>query len=52
VVAERCILESYRKQHGETRNAFGAFSTVSLVTTAGCLRTQLNCCYADRYRGT
>ena len=52
VVAERCILESYRKQHGETRNALGALSTVSQVTTAGCLRTQLNCCYADRYRET
>ena len=29
VVAERCILESYKKQHGETRNALGALSTVS-----------------------
>lgn len=29
VVAERCILESYRKQGGETRNAMGALSTVS-----------------------
>lgn len=28
VVAERCILESYKKQNGETRNAFGALSTV------------------------
>lgn len=28
VVAERCILESYRKQGGETRNAMGALSTV------------------------
>jgi tRNA pseudouridine13 synthase len=28
VVAERCILESYLKQNGETRNAFGALSTV------------------------
>jgi tRNA pseudouridine13 synthase len=30
-VAERCILESYKKQHGETRNALGALSTVGLV---------------------
>jgi tRNA pseudouridine13 synthase len=29
VVAERCILESYKKQKGDTRNAFGALSTVS-----------------------
>jgi tRNA pseudouridine13 synthase len=29
VVAERCILESYQKQGGETRNAMGALSTVS-----------------------
>jgi tRNA pseudouridine13 synthase len=28
VVAERCILESYKKQGGETRNAMGALSTV------------------------
>lgn len=29
VIAERCILESYQKQKGETRNAMGALSTVS-----------------------
>jgi tRNA pseudouridine13 synthase len=29
VVAERCILESYKKQKGDTRNAMGALSTVS-----------------------
>lgn len=28
VVAERCILESYRKMKGDTRNAMGALSTV------------------------
>lgn len=28
VVAERCILESYKKQGGETRNALGALSTI------------------------
>ncbi|EPQ59476.1 tRNA pseudouridine synthase D [Gloeophyllum trabeum ATCC 11539] len=28
VVAERCILESYKKQRGETRNAFGALQTI------------------------
>ncbi|KAH9999283.1 pseudouridine synthase [Russula vinacea] len=28
VVAERCILESYKKQRGETRNALGALSTI------------------------
>ncbi|KZV76135.1 tRNA pseudouridine synthase D [Peniophora sp. CONT] len=28
VVAERCILESYRTQKGETRNALGALSTI------------------------
>lgn len=30
VVAERCLLESYKKQGGDTRNAMGALSTVSL----------------------
>ncbi len=30
VVAERCILESYKKQKGETRNAMGALSTVTI----------------------
>jgi tRNA pseudouridine13 synthase len=28
VIAERCILESYKKQKGETRNAMGALSTI------------------------
>ncbi|KAI0796737.1 pseudouridine synthase [Abortiporus biennis] len=28
VVAERCILESYKKQGGDTRNAMGALSTI------------------------
>lgn len=28
VVAERCILESYKKMKGDTRNAMGALSTV------------------------
>lgn len=32
VIAERCILESYKKQGGETRNAMGALSTVSCAT--------------------
>jgi tRNA pseudouridine13 synthase len=31
VVAERCILESYKKQKGETRNAMGALSTVCIL---------------------
>lgn len=30
VVAERCILESFKKQKGDTRNAMGALSTVRL----------------------
>lgn len=29
VIAERCILESYKKQKGDTRNAMGSLSTVS-----------------------
>jgi len=29
VVAERCILESFKKQKGDTRNVMGAISTVS-----------------------
>ncbi|KAJ3774471.1 pseudouridine synthase [Lentinula raphanica] len=28
VVAERCLLESYKKQKGDTRNAMGALSTI------------------------
>jgi len=31
VVAERCILESYKKQGGETRNAMGTLSTVVII---------------------
>lgn len=34
VVAERCILESYKTQKGETRNAMGALATVSFITLA------------------
>lgn len=30
VVAERCILESFKKQNGDTRNVMGALSTVSI----------------------
>lgn len=29
VVAERCLLESFKKQGGDTRNAMGALSTVN-----------------------
>ncbi len=36
VVAERCILESYQKQNGDTRNAMGALSTVSLFCEQFC----------------
>ena len=34
VVAERWTLESFKKQGGDTRNAMGALSTVSLVHIA------------------
>ena len=50
VVAERCILESYKKQRGETRNALGALSTVC-SNYHDYLRTQLNDCGADRSQG-
>ena len=33
VVAERCILESFKKMKGDTRNAFGALSTVCVIVT-------------------
>ena len=36
VVAERCILESYKKQNGDTRNAMGALSTVSFSSEHSC----------------
>lgn len=29
VIAERCILESFKKQKGDTRNVMGALSTAS-----------------------
>lgn len=34
VVAERCLLESFKKQGGDTRNAMGALSTVSSLLVA------------------
>ena len=34
VVAERCILESYKNQNGDTRNAMGALSTVRISHNA------------------
>lgn len=33
VVAERCILESFKKMNGDTRNAMGALSTVCVVVS-------------------
>lgn len=35
IVAERCLLESYKKQKGDTRNAMGALSTVSSLFSCG-----------------
>ncbi len=32
VVAERCILESFKKQKGDTRNVMGAISTVGFYS--------------------
>ena len=32
VVAERCILESYKKQGGDKRNAMGTLSTVTITS--------------------
>jgi tRNA(Glu) U13 pseudouridine synthase TruD len=51
VVAERCILESYKKQHGETRNALGALSTVCMMTTMVARRLTPNA-VSDRSQGT
>jgi tRNA pseudouridine13 synthase len=31
VIAERCILESFKKQKGDTRNVMGALSTASAI---------------------
>lgn len=47
VVAERCILESFLKQKGDTRNAMGALSTVSLrLCSYPCRwRYQYSLCY-------
>jgi len=51
VVAERCILESYKKQRGETRNALGALSTVCAMTTMVTRRLTRNAIF-DRSQGT
>lgn len=48
VVAERCILESYKKQNGDTRNAMGALSTVSPSPRPRIHGTEL----VSRFRGT
>ena len=48
VVAERCILESYKKQHGDTRNAMGALSTVSIL----CVSARILLNYYRRSRAT
>jgi tRNA pseudouridine13 synthase len=32
IVAERCLLDSYKKQGGDTRNAMGALSTVRSIS--------------------
>lgn len=47
VVAERCILESYKKQGGETRNAMGALSTVSLRHYSTCINGHAKLCIAQ-----
>ena len=39
VIAERCILESYKKQNGDTRNAMGALSTVYAIVQLSCILT-------------
>jgi tRNA pseudouridine13 synthase len=46
VVAERCILESYQRQKGETRNAFGALSTVRTSVSMG--QMHLKACQIPR----
>jgi tRNA pseudouridine13 synthase len=51
VVAERCILESYKKQRGETRNALGALSTVCIMATMVTRRLTRNA-VSDRSQGT
>lgn len=51
VVAERCILESYKKQGGDTRNAMGALSTVSRTPRRQARRT-LTVASPCRSRGT
>jgi tRNA pseudouridine13 synthase len=51
VVAERCILESYRKQQGDTRNALGVLSTARLLTIVT-VRALTGNTVADRFQGT
>ena len=44
VIAERCILESFKKQKGDTRNVMGALSTVSVVCISmGSTQRTINC---------
>jgi len=47
VVAERCLLESFQKMGGSTRNLVGALSTVSKLDPTGPLSNTPN-----RFQGT
>ena len=43
VVAERCILESFKKQKGDTRNVMGALSTASAICNSMGTQRTINC---------
>jgi tRNA pseudouridine13 synthase len=43
VVAERCILESFKKQKGDTRNVMGALSTASAICISMGTQRTINC---------
>ena len=43
VIAERCILESFKKQKGDTRNVMGALSTASAIYISMSTQRMINC---------
>lgn len=47
VVAERCVLESFRTMKGDTRNKMGALGTVSFLLSFSECYLGLKCIYAN-----
>jgi len=43
IIAERCILESFKKQKGDTRNVMGALSTASAICISEGTQRMIDC---------